>query len=258
VVAVHGGPGVPVAAPWPGLGTLAGRYDFVFYDQRGCGRSTRPLAAVPPGRFWQRARALDAALGVGVQLADLERVRRLLGHERVVLVGEGAGATLAALWAGELPERVAGLVLLMPVDLVRVPADAPRRLFTWASDEVLRGMPAPLRDLERAMDTGDSALSRELAAAVRAGDVVPGGLAALAAWLTFARPHDDQRALARVTAPVLVIGAADGEAGEAARRMAGYLRGARLVTLADPGAAQRDAGGLEPLLGPWLDALARW
>lgn len=43
VLVLHGGPGVPSTAAWPGLERLAGSYRFHYFDQRGCGASSHPF-----------------------------------------------------------------------------------------------------------------------------------------------------------------------------------------------------------------------
>ena len=43
VLIVHGGPGFPNRESWSGLEPLMDDYQFHYYDQRGCGKSTRPI-----------------------------------------------------------------------------------------------------------------------------------------------------------------------------------------------------------------------
>ena len=43
VLVIHGGPGMPFLEPMSGLDPLTGQYSFHYYDQRGCGESTRPI-----------------------------------------------------------------------------------------------------------------------------------------------------------------------------------------------------------------------
>ena len=102
VIALHGGPGVPdTAGLLDALGPLAADgHDVWAYDQRGTGRSTR--LADPSGH--------TTALAV----ADLERVRRRIGAERVVLVGHSYGAYLAAAYTADHPDRVERAVFLSP------------------------------------------------------------------------------------------------------------------------------------------------
>jgi len=65
--------------------------------------------------------ALIRALGIQAQVADIERIRKGLSVERLVLVGHSFGGFLAALYAAEFPGRVEKLVLVAPADLLRFP-----------------------------------------------------------------------------------------------------------------------------------------
>src|SRR5215212_10140846 len=42
ILVVHGGPGYPLRPPLPGMESLAKAHKLYCFDQRGCGRSTRP------------------------------------------------------------------------------------------------------------------------------------------------------------------------------------------------------------------------
>ena len=48
------------------------------------------------------------------QVADIERVRRLLGQERLTVIGHSFGGFIATLYAVEFPERVDRLILVSP------------------------------------------------------------------------------------------------------------------------------------------------
>jgi proline iminopeptidase len=95
-VFLHGGPGA-------GCDTRArrffdpARYRIVLFDQRGCGRS-RPHAALEHNTTWHL-------------VADIERLREMLGIERWLVFGGSWGSTLALVYAEMHPERVAQLVL---------------------------------------------------------------------------------------------------------------------------------------------------
>jgi proline iminopeptidase len=95
-VFVHGGPGA-------GAGTQARRffdpqrYRIVVFDQRGCGRS-RPHASLEDNTTWHL-------------VADMERLRTLLGIERWLVFGGSWGSTLALAYAQAHPRRVSELVL---------------------------------------------------------------------------------------------------------------------------------------------------
>jgi proline-specific peptidase len=81
VLALHGGPGLPHESLEP-LEALAERgRPVVFYDQLGCGNSTRPDDPEP----W----------GVDLFLEELSAVRRELGLRRVHLLGHSWGGLLA-------------------------------------------------------------------------------------------------------------------------------------------------------------------
>ena len=94
VVLIHGGPGI-----YDYLGPVAGMIDDLAtvhrYDQRGCGRS-------------QHAGPHDIAKFI----ADLDALRVHWGYVRWTLVGHSWGATLALLYAAQLPGRMSGLVYM--------------------------------------------------------------------------------------------------------------------------------------------------
>lgn len=121
VLVVHGGPGFPFRAPVAGLKPLADRHRFIYYDQRGCGRSSRPVDRFSSGTFYRNVQELDRKLGLGAHIADIERVRRILGELQLVLVGHSFSALLAALYAAEFPENVKGMLLSAPADLLKMP-----------------------------------------------------------------------------------------------------------------------------------------
>lgn len=105
VVVLHGGPGIPDLigdqAVW---GQLArDGFDVYVYAQLGAGGSTR---LVDP-----------AGYGLDRDVADLEQVRRLLGVDKMVLVGHSYGALLAAGYLAAHPSRVDRLVLTSPAPL---------------------------------------------------------------------------------------------------------------------------------------------
>jgi proline iminopeptidase len=102
VIALHGGPGVPDSTNLlAALGPLsAAGHDVWAYDQMGTGRSTR----LGDPREYTTARSV----------ADLERVRQLIGAETVILVGHSYGAYLAAAYIARHPGRVERVVFLSP------------------------------------------------------------------------------------------------------------------------------------------------
>jgi proline iminopeptidase len=258
VLVIHGGPGIPFREPMAGLEPLTTRFRFHYYDQRGCGRSTRPLER-PAGRsFYDRLRSVEGDLGLGAQIADIEHIRRILGDRQLLLVGHSFGAFLAALYAAELPEHVAGLVLVAPAEVLVMPAPH-GELFGSVRDLI----PTTLRpeyeaflkeylDMGRLFELSDHEVSalnarfiRFYVAAARArgfqveeedaaSDI--GGFMVQAQYISMGRRHDYRRALRAAQAPALVIhGERDLQPEEASRDYVDALPQARLVVMRGSG-----------------------
>lgn len=101
VVFLHGGPGTPAEGiPTGGRELAADGFDVYSYDQVGAGRSTR-LSDV-------------TGYTVARQVADLDAIRRLLGADRIVLVGQSWGGSLAAQYLRAHPSHVAKAVFTSP------------------------------------------------------------------------------------------------------------------------------------------------
>lgn len=95
-VFLHGGPGGGISPDhrrqWdPEL------YDVLLFDQRGCGKST-PFAEIEHNDTWRI-------------VEDIERLRKMCGHESWQVFGGSWGATLALAYAQKYPERTDELVL---------------------------------------------------------------------------------------------------------------------------------------------------
>ncbi|MFP2923654.1 alpha/beta fold hydrolase [Pyxidicoccus sp. 3LG] len=257
VVVVHGGPGLPPAKPWRGAVMTGDSLRWHFYDQRGCGASSRPVTHAPPGGTWQAMQAVEARLGLAAQLADLERIRRLLGKERLTLVGHSFGALVAALYAAEWPERVEALVLVAPAPLVTMPAGdgdlftqvrarlneaGQRELAAWMKHTF--DFPTRLKDDEARLAEHFAAfgplyvqaMRRERPDAKLPGSGAAGGFLSLGLYLSLGRHHDWSDWLRRVRARTLVIhGAQDLQPRSATTRVVEAIPHARLVELAGSG-----------------------
>jgi len=101
VVFLHGGPGGGLIPMYRQFFDPAA-YHVVLFDQRGCGRS-RP-----------HARETDADLSSNTTwhlVADIERLREMVGVARWMVFGGSWGSTLALAYAQTHPQRVSELVL---------------------------------------------------------------------------------------------------------------------------------------------------
>jgi proline iminopeptidase len=122
VLLVHGGPGYPIHGPLPGLELLTKDQKLYYYDQRGCGKSTKPFNRFE-SNFYANMKELERTLGIGAQVADIERIRRILGQDKLILMGHSFGGFLATMYAAEFPEHVESLVLVAPAGILLLPDD---------------------------------------------------------------------------------------------------------------------------------------
>ncbi len=224
VVVVHGGPGVPYARPWTGVAELADDFKFYFYDQRGCGESTRLIDEFDSPNFFENMTALDKALGIAAQIADIERIRRILGEEKLLLVGHSYGGFLASLYAAEFPEHVEKLVLVAPAGLLQLPnpeVDMFSRLNATLTGESLAEFQAALAahmnfgtlftKSEAQLALENRAFGNALSAAM--GEEMPegsdqvrnGGWMVQAQYFAMGMQHDYRDFLKDVTAATLIL-----------------------------------------------------
>ncbi|WP_237154971.1 prolyl aminopeptidase [Oryzibacter oryziterrae] len=95
-VFLHGGPGGGCNATQRRVFDPA-KYDVILFDQRGCGRST-PHAELEANTTWHL-------------VADIERLREMMGVDKWLVFGGSWGSTLALAYAETHPEHVSELVL---------------------------------------------------------------------------------------------------------------------------------------------------
>ncbi|UZQ55590.1 prolyl aminopeptidase [Trichothermofontia sichuanensis B231] len=96
VVVLHGGPGggsLPVYRQY----FDPDRWQIVMFDQRGCGQST-PHAELRENTTWDL-------------VADMEKLRSLLGIDQWVVFGGSWGSALALAYSETHPDRCLGLIL---------------------------------------------------------------------------------------------------------------------------------------------------
>lgn len=95
-VFLHGGPGGGISPDHRRLFD-PDRYDILLFDQRGCGRST-PHASLEANTTWHL-------------VADIERLRELMGVDQLLVFGGSWGSALALAYAQSHPAHVSELIL---------------------------------------------------------------------------------------------------------------------------------------------------
>jgi proline iminopeptidase len=228
---------MPFSEPVSGLGFLTGEYRLHYYAQRGSGESTRPIEQFKTTNMVENMQTLDRELGLGAQLADIERIRQILGDEKLILIGHSWGGFLAALYAAEFPEHVEAIILIAPANVLVMPQpEAGSDLFA----SVRAGLPTGRKDefdvfMKEYMDFRGLFGKNEtelVAMNIEFGsyyaDVVgpnfpvqgrPGGWMVWAQYISMGQRHDYRPALAGVYVPVLVLHGADDLQSEAASRL---------------------------------------
>lgn len=234
VLFLHGGPGFPPSRPPKALTLLKGEFRFHYYHQRGCGRSTRPVDRFESGNYLQNMARLVQSLGLEQHLADVDRVRRILGAERITLIGHSFGGFLAALYAAEFPERVERLVLVSPAQMLTMPAadggmfealkkHLPEGPIRAEYDQYLERFFGVFGTIFQKSEADLVALNREFVkywAAVLENRGLPvddlqipegldSGWMPFAVYFSLGMLYDHRPALARITCPVLILHGAE-------------------------------------------------
>ncbi len=250
VLVVHGGPGFPPAEPWRAGALMP--YRVIYYHQRGCGRSTRPIHSFSGSNMYENMRNVHRTLGLPAQVGDIERIRRILGVDKMIVIGHSFGAELAALWAAEFPEHARALVCVAPADLAVLPKKAgdDSDLF----ELIRRRLPAEIKpeyeryvaeyfDFRRAFARSEEESSVFYGGLARfwgAGGAPRGtsapdsaGYEPLGIYCSMGAHHDYRAAFGAVRAPVLVIhGGADLQPESVSRNFAARFANHRFVSIA--------------------------
>lgn len=100
VIVLHGGPDFDHAYLLPDMDRWSDRFQLLYYDQRGRGRSADGV------------RPEDVSLES--EIDDLDKVRQHFGIDTTVLLGHSWGTVLALEYALRHPERVSHLILMNP------------------------------------------------------------------------------------------------------------------------------------------------
>ncbi len=184
---------------------------------------------------------LDRTLGLGAQIADIERIRRILGEDRLILVGHSFGGFIASLYAAEFPEHVRALILVAPAEMLVMPPES-GGLYEQVKPLLPENMQAGYADyLKRYFDFGKLFSQTEAGLAALNGEFVPyyeaaikrkgfsvpasnmpmdnGGWMVQAMYMSMGQKHDYRAALKPVAAPALVIHGENDLQPEKASRM---------------------------------------
>lgn len=242
ILIVHGGPGCPPTKLWRAGTLIAGSYRLIYYHQRGCGLSSRPIQSFCCPDMPGNMRKLHQTLGLPAQVADIERIRRTLGIEKLNLLGHSFGADIATLYAAEFPEHVRALVLVAPANMAVFPSkDAGlfERVRQRLPEEMKREYGAYLGeyfDFRRAFQRTDAESSaffgrfgKFYGAATgctipQSSDAGAAGFVPLAAFCSMGQHHDYSAAYKSVMVPTLVIhGGNDLQPESVSRDFAAYF-----------------------------------
>lgn len=224
VIIVHGGPGIPYANAWKGLKPLEEQYAFYYYHQRGAGKSTRPIERFESKNYSKNMTQLEQTLGIGAQIADIERIRRILKEEKLLLIGHSFGGFIAALYAAEFPEHVEKLILVAPAGMLTPPQKG-NNIFDAVRDKIPEDEQSKYDSLVKEYLNFGGIFSKS------DGDLVdlhtqighyllkgmgydpslmddpptPGGWSSFAVYFSIGRSPDYRDAVANITAPTLIL-----------------------------------------------------
>jgi proline iminopeptidase len=100
IIVLHGGPGLFHNYLTPHFEKLAEKYQIIFYDQRGCGKTDFPKDTT--------------SINVDQYVEDLEAIRNHLKIEKLILAGHSFGAILAINYGKKYPDNLKNLILISP------------------------------------------------------------------------------------------------------------------------------------------------
>lgn len=230
IVLLHGFP--TSAFLWRDVGFRLARLRHVAYapDLLGYGESDRPF---------------DAAFGLAAQADYLDRALTSLRIARATVVGVDLGGLVALRLAAVRPERVAGLVIINPPSLDRIPGKDVAMLhrqsvrFAVRISRSVTGAASLLQPiLRRSVSDPDRWMPPRLVARYVAPFVGRDGVANLYALTRSIRRADvDEIPLERIAAPTLVVRSQHDEwvDHEPAEQLAESIPNAQLVRVAGAG-----------------------
>jgi proline iminopeptidase len=220
ILVIHGGPGMPGNDPWPGLNPLCDRFIFHHYHQRGSGDSSRPDDLEESVSF-QEMQQLAKGFGMGAQIADIERIRQILGEDKLVLVGHSFGGFMATLYALEFPENVKAMVLIAPANMLVLPQESDglfeivENSLAVEKKEEFQDFMEDYLDFGSLSDKSDKDLVEmnltlgEFMSATYGFEIqevpLPGGWMTHAIYMSLGRRYDYRDELTGIQAPVLIV-----------------------------------------------------
>ena len=258
VLVIHGGPGSPFEEPIAALDSLGEQYTFYYYHQRGCGNSTHPIDTFESKNYGENVTLLDEKLGLAAQLADIERIRIILGEEKLILMGHSFGGLIASLYAAEFPEHVEKMVLISPAEMIIMPPPEGglyESIAPYLSEEEIDEYQAYIKDYLNFGNifqySEDQLIERTLKfssyyekALEAKGQIIPesnegtqiGGWMPFALYFGIGAKNDFTPYLERIDAPVLIIhGEDDFQTVNVSYLYANALPNAEVKTIANAG-----------------------
>lgn len=100
LLVLHGGPGLSHDYLTPYFETLARKYQVIFYDQRGCGKTEFPKDT--------------SSITLENLVNDLEAIRTHLKIGKLNLISHSWGTTIALTYAKKYPDNLKRLILISP------------------------------------------------------------------------------------------------------------------------------------------------
>lgn len=97
IFVLHGGPGMTQDYLQPYFWELTGTHQIIFYDQRGCGRSTGELNA--------------ESINLVNYIKDLDNLRKALNFDKIIILGHSWGGFLGLNYTLAHPDHVEKLIL---------------------------------------------------------------------------------------------------------------------------------------------------
>jgi len=101
LIVIHGGPGLTQDYLLPQLNELAENNFVIFYDQRGCGRSTGEIN--------------EQTINIPTFVNDLDNIRMAFNFDKVSILGHSWGGFLAMCYAIAHPDALNRLILSSPI-----------------------------------------------------------------------------------------------------------------------------------------------